>query len=305
MSVPRQVLPGSTYLITRRCTQRQFWLTPSKLTNQIILYCIAVAAMLTGVKIHAICAMGNHLHAVVTDPEAKLPLFMHWMNMYIAKCINASYGRWEALWASGKPSAVRLEGDEDVLDKIAYCLANPVSAGLVAHGRKWPGVRTAPRELAGSRTTIARPGVFFRAEGPCPKTVELCIERPPVCSELTDEQVAERVSQMVAAREANVRRKMAKAGRRFLGVERILRQRAWDKPKTREPRRRLSPRIAARNKWLRIEALRRVKEFIVGHAEALRAWCAGQRDVIFPPGTYAMRVIHNARVAPVAAAAGP
>ena len=30
MSIPRQVLPGSTYMITRRCTQRQFLMRPDR-----------------------------------------------------------------------------------------------------------------------------------------------------------------------------------------------------------------------------------------------------------------------------------
>ena len=41
MSYPRQVLPGMTYLLTRRCTQRQFLLRPSAQTNAILLYCEA------------------------------------------------------------------------------------------------------------------------------------------------------------------------------------------------------------------------------------------------------------------------
>jgi hypothetical protein len=33
MSLPRQVLPGQFYLVTRRCTQRQFLLWPDAATN--------------------------------------------------------------------------------------------------------------------------------------------------------------------------------------------------------------------------------------------------------------------------------
>jgi hypothetical protein len=60
MSLPRQILPGSTYLVTRRCTQRQFLLRPSKLTNQIILYCLALAVARTGILLHAFVALSNH-----------------------------------------------------------------------------------------------------------------------------------------------------------------------------------------------------------------------------------------------------
>ncbi|RMH42670.1 MAG: hypothetical protein D6689_07445, partial [Deltaproteobacteria bacterium] len=83
MSVPRQVLPGSTYLVTRRCTQRQFWLKPTKLTNQIVAYCVAYAATITGVELHALCVLSNHWHAVLTDPEGRLPEFMHWAHKHI------------------------------------------------------------------------------------------------------------------------------------------------------------------------------------------------------------------------------
>ena len=44
MTAPRQILPGAVYVITRRCTQRQFLLRPSNLTNQVFAYSLAVAA---------------------------------------------------------------------------------------------------------------------------------------------------------------------------------------------------------------------------------------------------------------------
>ncbi len=43
MTAPRQVLRGTTYLVTRRCAQRQFLLKPSKTTNEVFLYVLAVA----------------------------------------------------------------------------------------------------------------------------------------------------------------------------------------------------------------------------------------------------------------------
>jgi hypothetical protein len=35
MTAPREIIPGTTYLVTRRCTQRQFLLRPSRGTNQV------------------------------------------------------------------------------------------------------------------------------------------------------------------------------------------------------------------------------------------------------------------------------
>jgi hypothetical protein len=58
--VPRQVLPGQTLFITRRCTQRQFLLRPDDKVNQALEYCLAEAAMRFGVTVLWFMAMSNH-----------------------------------------------------------------------------------------------------------------------------------------------------------------------------------------------------------------------------------------------------
>jgi hypothetical protein len=55
-----------------------------------------------------------------------------------------------------------------------------------------------------------------------------------------------------------------------------------------EPRRNLRPRIAARSKWARIEALRRNRAFLVDYATARADWQDGIA-VVFPVGTYWLR----------------
>ena len=50
----------------------------------------------------------------------------------------------------------------------------------------------------------------------------------------------------------------------------------------------LNPRVAAKNKWQRIEALGRMKEFLRAYAEALVSFLEGKREVVFPAGTYWM-----------------
>jgi REP element-mobilizing transposase RayT len=59
MTAPRQILAGRSYLVTRRCAQRQFLLRPSKVTNETVGYVLAVAAARFGVAIHAFCVLSN------------------------------------------------------------------------------------------------------------------------------------------------------------------------------------------------------------------------------------------------------
>jgi hypothetical protein len=51
----------------------------------------------------------------------------------------------------------------------------------------------------------------------------------------------------------------------------------------------LSPQVAGRSTWHRIEALQRLTAFVVAYRDAWRRWRAGMRGVQFPPGTYALR----------------
>ena len=51
----------------------------------------------------------------------------------------------------------------------------------------------------------------------------------------------------------------------------------------------MSPRVAAQNKWARIEALSRNRGFIEKYRDAFRSHMAGLANVLFPFGTFWMR----------------
>jgi putative transposase len=260
-------------------------------------YCLAWAAQRTGVLIHAVCVMSNHYHVVVTDPHGKLPEFMHALNLYSAKCLNAAHGRWENLWATEQPSAVCLQGEEDILDKIAYCLANPVSAGLVAEGRTWPGLRSQPSDVVGGEQVVERPEVFFRKDGLMPEKITLRFERPAVWDGLDDDALAHLIDSAVEGKEQAARDQMREEGRHFAGVRKVLAQRPGDSPGTTAPRRQKRPLFAARNKEVRAAATEQLKSFWGKYREAYEQFSRGMRNVVFPPGTYAMSQRHGVLVA--------
>jgi putative transposase len=290
---PRQILPGTTYLVTRRCTQRQFLLTPTNRKYvQAFLYCLAYAADKTGVKIHAVVVMGNHYHLVVTDPDGVIPIFAEVLNKLVAKCLNAMRGRWENFWASEPVSYVRLLDDDAIIRKIAYTLCNPVQEGLVAHGNEWPGVR-----LGRPGTyPVCRPPKFFREKGVMPESIALELTTPSLHG-VSDRQAQRQIDEAVAACEEVARKRHRAEGRKFLGKRAVIEQDPFASPATREERRGLSPRVAGRNRWLRMELLAQCADFARQYREALTKWCARKRDAIFPVGTYLMRVRHLVRCA--------
>lgn len=108
-------------------------------------------------------------------------------------------------------------------------------------------------------------------------------------SELGDPaQLLAELRERVAATEAAAAAERMQSGARVLGRRAILRQSWRDCPTSREPRRNLRPRIAARNGWTRLEALRRNREFLASYREARARWINGDA-IPFPAGTYWLR----------------
>jgi putative transposase len=92
----------------------------------------------------------------------------------------------------------------------------------------------------------------------------------------------------IASVEHKAAEERAERGTRVLGVKAILRQPWSDRPGSREPRRRLSPRVACKNLWRRIETLARNKRWLAAH-RASRERLRDGLEALFPPGTYWLR----------------
>ena len=281
-------------MLTRRVRGRTFLLRPSKRTNQIVAYVVAVIAARRNIQLHALVVMSNHWHVCLTDPDGAIVDFQRDCHQFIARAINAHHGEFESIWSSGSPSRVECEGADDLVGRIAYTMANPVEAALVRHGNSWPGLR---RAWPAKALVVRRAKRFFRGEedgGDWPEQAVLEFVRPPGYEALSDDDLAGMIVAAIRQREQHFQKKYDGEGRPFLGRRRILEQSRHDRPHTREPRFGISPRVACRNKWRRIECLQANKRWLGGYRRALAAWRSGDRDVLFPAGTYLMRMRHRA-----------
>jgi putative transposase len=292
----RRIVAGATYLITRRCLERRFFLRPSAETTALFEYVLAVMAERYGVLIHAYCVASNHFHLALTDPRGLLPDFQRDLGSVLARSLNGMLGRWETFWAPGSYSAVRLLNEESIIEKTAYVLANPVLSGLVRRASEWPGAWSDPSRIGGGARILTRPTGFFRPDGPMPATAVLRLVHPPGFA--TDAEFVDPVRVALRDAEAKAAARMSAEGREFVGVARVKAQYPFAKPRPGEPRRRMSPRVAGHDKWRRIEALLRLAEFTSSYREAFLRWADGARDVLFPHGTWLMRVRHGVRCAP-------
>lgn len=286
MSLPRPVLAGTSYMVTRRCLERRFFLRPSKLGNAIFLFVLAVAAWRYGIKVHLFCVMSNHFHLLLTDPKAQLPAFMRFLCGFVARAMNLLLGRKDRFWELGPYHALELATPEDILREAVYLLANPVAEGLVRSGDLWPGLWSSP-DLVGSPLEAEKPKLFFRGDGLLPKLATLRLTVPPGFG--SAEEFRRRLVPALAEREAELRR-----GRHtFLGPLKVRAMKPTDQPKRKEEGRKPAPRFAAADKAVREALKARWKAFQQAYREAWERWREGSRRVVFPEGTYQLRVEHG------------
>jgi hypothetical protein len=247
---------------------------------------LAVAAQRFRIEVLFTIALSNHHHTGIYDPHGNYPEFLELFHKLFAKCQNVLRRRWENFWSAEQTSVVRLVSKSDIINKLAYALSNPAKDHLVEKSTDWPGVTSLPALLAGKDLLARRPKHFFREDGEMPTEATLTFTRPKGFEDLSQHEFATLVMARIEKVEQDARRE--RRGGRVLGVKAVLRQRPTDRPTDAEPRRELNPRVAAQNKWQRVEALIRNKRFQRAYAKARDAFKLGLGNVMFPEGTYWM-----------------
>ncbi len=298
MGLPRQILPGRFYTLTRRCVNRMFLLRPDEQTNNNYLYCLLLAALRFNIAIIATCTVSNHHHTTLLDRDGRLPDFVHYFHALLARCQNSYRRRREIFWASGGPSVVELMAPEDIERAVVYTLTNPVKDFLVEQVTQWPGVNSWGALRADRALTATRPRHFFRKR--MPARVELKMSVPVEAGLGAHAEFVERVGAQITIVEDACRHVRNATGRRILGRRAVLQQSPFDAPRSSAPRQKLSPRIKCADKWRRIETLTRNRAFVAAHHQARQTWLANLPHA-FPPGTWALRhlVKPDARAADV------
>jgi putative transposase len=264
---------------------------PDPSTTEAFLYCLALAARRFNIGIIAFIANSNHWHGVVIDHDGRLPEFLHFFHAMFAKHQNCLRGRWENFWASEQTSVVELDGLEDIVAKTVYTICNPVKDNLVERCHDWPGASAYHAMVKSHRVSAKRPKRFFDKQGCLPDTAEIILEYPDGTSNLDEFQ--NMLSVLIDNEEASARARRRNDGTTVIGRRRILNQH-WDsRPHSRETRRNMSPRLACRNRWARVERLCQNKAWLESYYESLNRWKMGHPEVVFPAGTYALRRFAN------------
>lgn len=295
LSLPNPAYPGTTYLLTRRCVQREFWLLPTPVTDEAFGYALCLAAKRHAIAIHGLVVMSNHWHAVFTDPKGRASLFARDVHALFARCLNARLDRVEAIWSSDRLSLVRLVGPDEVFAELVYVDVNPVAAGLVKEPERWGGLRATPRAALRKPRVFRRPTWFFRQgrDATCPEAVTLEVTPPPCFAGEDTLDFVQRFEAAVEERVAELNAEAEEEGLSYLGMARVRAQSRRQRPTTREPRRGRRPTVACRDVEVRARLLEELVQFRCEYQEARVVWLRGGEDVVFPRGTFLMRDFPN------------
>ncbi len=282
-------------MLTRRCSERRFLLKPGHRMDQIVLYCLAYAAKKHGIGLHGFSFLSNHYHMTVTDHRGALPKFLCLYHGLVARAGNRLRRRGESFWDPRSTSNVELSDLTTFLEKQTYVLTNPVKHGLARHPSHWKGVQSLPGDL-GRVIRVKRPEKFFRKGEGLPDEVSLTITKPPLCAELSDEVYQDLVRRQVEAETLRLRAARKKAGKRLsISFRALSNTSPHDSPlgSTIPRRDKIKPVIACTGNPQRFAALKLgLRAWRHAYRYAWSLWKAGRRNVVFPLGTFGMRVSH-------------
>ena len=304
MTMARDARAGVTWLVTRRATRRHFLFKPDELgvVKALYWYVTAVYARDCGIEVHMVEVMSTHIHEVLTDTQGNLSRFMELRNRAFANALKVLLGWPEEVMSKTSANWVELGNAEMVIEEMAYTCANCVTAGLVPTPREWPGARTLPEEVGSRIVRAERPEVYFRASNPrWPDDIELPIVMPALLDEAYESHddaraaIAKRTAELVEqAHQANIA-----AGRGYAGAKRVIKAPHHRRANSDEDFGSRNPTFVARgDQELAARLAERRRTFHAAYRKAWTAWNTGDHDVIFPHGTYKMRVVHNARCHP-------
>jgi putative transposase len=319
---PRQIYPGQLCFVTVRAVNRCYRFVPTRRTLEIIWYCFArtLDKYRGCIEAHEFLWMSNHYHLVLTDRGGRLPRFMEELNSLLARALNALHGIQGTTIEKGY-NLVVVASEAKLAEHCIYTLANPCSANLVERCHQWQGVSSRRLEY-GAAITIVRPkhGLWggscrhtersasqaskrasYGGRSKLPEEVSLVLTRPPIMLELSDAELRNHIrEQLHQCERALIANRRARKWR-VMGWAAATKVSCRAAPAHTEERFGTVPSYSADTKAARISAWERRRDFLERYYAAWRRFVAGEWAVIFPAGTWMMKVRFGVTCCPLPA----
>ena len=270
-------------------------LSPSPKLNVIVLGVIGRALSLyPGVRIYLFKVMSNHYHMIVSAPDADtLSAFMGHINGNIAKEVSRLTG-WDAkFWGRRyRPLAIRDRGA--LIRSVKYILSHGCKEGLVLEPREWPGVGCERALLFGEKLE----GVWYDRTAMCEAerrgkdvrledfaiSYEVPLTPLPFLEDASEEEARKFYQRLEAEIIEETRKKLTEEGKQPLGVETIMCQDPFSRP--RNPKKSPAPFCHASSRRTRRKYMRAYKWFVARYRRAVEKLRRGEQNVEFPENCF-------------------
>jgi REP element-mobilizing transposase RayT len=290
----RFIPPDSVVEVTTRTIQGRLLLRPSTQLNELIVGILGRGQELSGVQIHAVVAMSNHMHLLLTVKDAsQLARFMAFVNGNIAREAGRLHGWRERFW-SRRYRAIVVGDAAAQVDRLRYILANGCKEGLVDRPSDWPGVSSAGALSRGEPLVglwfdrTAEHKVRRRGEVADPRSFatsyRIHLIPLPCWSNLDPASYRKACTDLVSQVEAETRVARVLSDRRGSGREYVLAQRPHEMPSHVE--RSPAPLVHTTSRAVRDLFRQAYCSFVDSYRIAASLLKAGCRDVTFPVAAF-------------------
>ncbi|MDY7092767.1 MAG: transposase [Acidobacteriota bacterium] len=299
MRKPIRFVPpgGALVLVTHRCLQARFLLTPSGQLNRLAKAIVARAARRAGVEVVVVLIFGNHVHLLLRVRDAHaMAQFMSYFAGNLAREAGRIH-RWSGkFWHRQYSYSVVADDEESQVQILRYLLSHGCKEDLVASPLEWPGLHPASMILEGpvhrgiwvNRTALCRDRHNRPASPPKEEDYEqeeiLELSQLPCWAVLSWEEYQKRVQVLVDEIEEETRSRHRKNGTHPLGRKKLLRQNPHAAPK--KPKKGPGPLIIAASMAVKEAFEAAYRQVVAAYMAASAKLRAGDRLVTFPEGTF-------------------
>lgn len=322
MTAARIVVRGATTAFSRRTVVRKAFLGCwHPLVDACWLYSLAYAQMRTGMAIHHGVRVITHHHLSVTPSEPNTSEFLRFFHSDVSGSLRnllrlERYDVPDSIFDKRATHCMRLLDAEAQAAHLLYERLNPVAAGLVTQPDHMPGLTLDFLRWKNDALVIKRPPVYFSKNRPEELTLELT--PPPLLYRDYGGDLEALVYDLeTCTTRGAAALKRAHKGRSFLGAQKVRRLHPWSEPVSmaERPGRHAPSFKLGGGDWLDRDPNREARrensrwQGSYGdarekhHAQTLRRRERGsaepwdEDEVVFPHGTYEMRVLHHVPVA--------
>jgi len=309
MTPSRYIEEGQLVDVTMQTVGRSFRFLPTPEVRDSLDFIFALVVAKYDLLVHEYEFMSNHLHFIATDVRGELPNFMRDFDSLVARQLNAIRGTSGSNIEKGY-ALIHISDERKLLEKAIYVLTNAVSAHLVRRVKQWKGPNSLGHEY-GHKTVLERPkcgiwketqsaklgGKFgskkrraYRGRSRTLEEVQFVLVRPSTMNHLSDAELRQLIRDKVGERERELIAQRRQTRQKVLGMRRVLEQRYLDTPQCSRVLFATKPRVSGTDVGKRSDKLEAILNFEAAYRRARDTWLAGDHSVVFPFGTWLMRV---------------